>query len=190
MSASRIETAKNIGACVHCGIAVDEDHDHFFPRMLLGPKGDTGVRNELKKIVYNPYNKFPLCEEIHDEIDRGKYWHFLQIGSIKDGRELNHLIHSPSRGDPVALLRFLQDEYPITNDPRYYNLQVEAMIKNLDVFIKTVRELNGSLDPELKLRYKASLEPASDFKTYLKNRPIPLSLRSFQIPYDLAVSLT
>ena len=145
--------------CLFCGASRSEkklEHEHVFPRsMAKKPDSIKKSKHPFKRVVYdNLTNVFIVCEKEHKDIDSRKAMAFSRDGFTT----LN----------PIGLITFLMEEYPLTSNMRYYDLQLKNMIATNGRFIDTVKNLNGELPKDLVTRYQDAISAAEKFSEKLE----------------------
>lgn len=148
-------TVHNIGICLACGATKHQtklDRDHFFPRSMLTQPTIEGLTNKnhpLREVVINRSNLFVLCRIDHEELELKKQSAFGGPGY--------------KQVDPEGLIDFLKNEYPITQNTKYFDSQIKCMIRTTKRFIETAANLNGELPKDLKRRYQKAAADATIF---------------------------
>lgn len=130
----RIIRLDRVGRCVGCDTPRNRtllDVDHYLPQCLYKqPDSVDPSQNPFKGVVANWRNKFVLCRKsCHEPVDADKTRFFR-------GTNGNKL-------DPVALIYFLWESYPLTGNPRFRTSQLSSMIETETGFIAVVGRLNG-----------------------------------------------
>lgn len=164
--------------CVICGRVLEGNVrgtiDHYIPFCVTGSEAERkeGVKHPLLTVVRDPNNLYRICtEEEHSELDREKTGAFLGYNPEDDVRSYLAKIALPGtmRGDPVALIQFLRENYPITNKGRYRRVQIRRMVTINNLFKRVALSLNGELDPALKERYQEAASLVPPFNRYLNS---------------------
>ncbi|MDO8498185.1 MAG: hypothetical protein Q7S44_00100 [bacterium] len=149
--------------CIQCGQVLDgKDRgtlDHYIPLCVTGSEAERkkGIDHPFITVVNDPHNLFRVCcEGEHADLDAKKTAAFL--GYDPEGDDVQAYLAKigqpgTERGDPVALVQFLMDNYPITADPRFRIVQIRGMITVNNLLRRTAYGLNGELHPDLKARY-------------------------------------
>lgn len=158
--------------CIYCGKTSDEveiNRDHYYPQVLGRRPKKRETKRFFKPLIHSTLDIFPLCLEHHTDIDREKIDALRARGKY---RSLN----------PVGLVEFLRENYPITTNPRYYDLQIGAMIESNRTFVDLIRNMNGELPKVLRYKYINAMSCAEDYIKYLESLKLsgPLSRIDFQ----------
>lgn len=139
-----------IGRCLCCDTTRSKttlDRDHFYPKCLYKQPDDIDpTRNPFKTVVVNRRNIYVLCRGCHESVDGKK------IATLKKGQGL--LV------DPESLVMFLRQEYPVTQNPRYFAAQLKNMIDTHMNFARVAMGLNGEFSKELVRRYESAADLA------------------------------
>lgn len=146
-----------LDVCLACGVSdpeADLHYDHFFPRVMAHRPMRSS--HPLRGVVHSASNIFVLCREHHTKVDNGK------INTFRGNLNYRHI-------NPVGLVKFLMECYPITRDPRYFEMQVGAMIEANEIFMETVLNLTPRLfKKSLIPKYLEATVYANQFITRLK----------------------
>ena len=184
-----VKEVKSLGKlnfCLKCGKKADKavflDVDHLYPKCMLGPrrKRSSMGSHPFKAVVYQQANRFTLCRPEHEELDRQKCGTFLEIlikgpsgKEFSQSAELGQSLEDPQRGNPVALVEFLIDNYPITDNPEYFPWQISCMVRTNEIYQVILNQLNGCIYPELRARYHRSGLLVTEFNKKLVALPAP-----------------
>lgn len=148
-----------INTCLVCGdnsYEVFLERDHAFPRSMVN-KPDLGrIRSPFREVVYNRYNVFRMCHRHHWDVDNRKTLAFSSNGFITL--------------DPVGLLIFLMEQYPLTENEKYRPTQIDNLLKTNARFMDAVRNLNGELPRDLVRKYHDAGEVALEFERRLQEK--------------------
>lgn len=147
-----------IGICLVCGahdFEVSLERDHAFPRSMARKPNLGKIQNPFHDVIFSRYNVFRLCHEHHRGIDNKKNPAFSSDGFVT----LN----------PVRLLTFLLNEYPITKNRKYRDIQIENLLKTNERFVEVAINLNGELPKDLVDKYQDAIDVAKQFKEKLES---------------------
>lgn len=149
-----------LSRCLFCEEvdAAQLTRDHFFPNVLTRRPKNMANTHPFRVVVDSPFNKFTVCRTHHERIDDEKIQAFKAHANHKNV-------------DPVGLIKYLMT-YPLSDNIKYYDLQLGAMTEVNGLFISTVSNLNGELPHKLVSKYKDASKVAEDFDWILKDRRI------------------
>ncbi len=163
-------------ACIICGKVLDSSErgtiDHYIPLCVTGSHNERsrGIENPFLEVVKDPNNLFKICsKEAHDDKDNDKIAAFLGLTPNDNPHCYLEKIGAPHtrRGDPVALIKYLMENYPITPNIRFRRAQIRRMITINNQFRSVAYKLNGDLDHDLTVKYHNAAALIGDFNRKL-----------------------
>lgn len=141
-----------INTCLFCGGSLHQNHlnrDHFYPRCVANKPENVKNINPFRKVIFNRWNVFRLCQGEHIAVDLRKISAFSQDGF--------------KTLDPEGLVGFLMENYPVTENQNYRDLQLLSMINTNLSFVEVAYHLNGELPKDLVRRYQDAADLAWEF---------------------------
>lgn len=173
-----METLKDIGECISCGKKSSQtllNRDHLYPKCMIGPGKlkYSETAHPFYQVVYQDNNLYRMCIEDHDRLDSKKCASFLGLTTEDNSFKSTNRLKDIYRGDPVALVLFLMDNYPITGNRKLFDRQIYCITETNALFIKKAKGLNGEFPEYLRTGYQEAAKLAKDFNKKLASLQPP-----------------